>query len=322
MQHKKTDLSEVQIGVISDIHNNVVAFKTCVEYMKSRGIHEFIFLGDYVSDTTYVRESMDYLCRLCEENKVWIIRGNREEYMISQWKVRNGAEEGPLWKNNSCSGNLLFTLERLEEKDIRFFEDLPISLRFDYEDYPSITCCHGSPASTRELMQLDGENTVQWLQQIDTDYLLAAHTHFPGETHLGGKTYFNSGCVGIAIEDVGNAQCMILHGVTREGEKRWEGEFLSLPYDVRTVVRDIFKEGLSARAPWFINANLHIFLTGIDRCAQLVQLAGKLSGQTWPDVEEAYFEEAAAMLEIPDYRKPENLAVTWYGSLETNDTFS
>lgn len=299
---------EVKIGVISDIHSNIHAFKVVVEYMKKQGIDKYIMLGDYVSDTAYPRETLDYLYKLIDEEMVWLIRGNREEYMLSQWRVRKGEEEGPLWINNSASGNLLYTYEKLDKKDFEFLDGLPIQMTFSFEDYPKITCCHGSPENSRELMELYGENTKKWLEKIDTDYMIAAHTHFPGELTWKGKHYFNSGCVGISIEDGCRAQCMILHGCEENGVKSWKPEFLSLEYDVEAAVKGIEEAGLIEKAPWFINSNIYILKTGIDRSARLVARAQELANTdnpdvSWPYIAECYFEQAAKELGIPDYRK-------------------
>ena len=51
----------MKIGIISDIHSNIIALKACIEYMKSVPCDEYLFLGDYISDTPYTRETMDYL---------------------------------------------------------------------------------------------------------------------------------------------------------------------------------------------------------------------------------------------------------------------
>ena len=46
----------MKIGVMSDIHSNVVAFEACAEYLENEGCDEYLFLGDYVSDTPYARK--------------------------------------------------------------------------------------------------------------------------------------------------------------------------------------------------------------------------------------------------------------------------
>ncbi|MBO4679631.1 MAG: metallophosphoesterase [Lachnospiraceae bacterium] len=300
-----------KIGVIADIHSNYTAFKTAVEYMEKEGIDEFFLLGDFVSDTTDTAETMQYLYDLCDRHDVKILRGNREDYMLGQRKVLRGESDAPKWIANSASGNLLYTYERLTERDLDFFESLPITFKYECEGYPAITCCHGSPENARELMQLYGDNTKEWLRKIDTDYLIAGHTHYQGGFEFEGRHYFNTGSTGIAIDAPGLAQCLIIHGYTadEEGGSRWEAEYLNIPYDVDYVVDSIYAKGLMGTGHWFISNNIYTLRTGRDFTAQLVNTAIELQNKatgtpvTWPYVEESFFAEAAAILGIPDYRK-------------------
>ena len=299
----------MKLGVISDIHSNILAFRACMSYLEKQNCDEYMFLGDYVTDTPYTEETMDYLYQILEKHTCHLLRGNREEYLLQQREIVKGRAQGPVWKNNSASGNLLYSLERLSDRDLDFFEGLPITFVYEKEGFPPITFCHGSPVNTRELMQIGGENTKKWLEQIPTDYLVAAHTHHPGGFEHQGKAYLNTGCCGIAIEDCGMAQCLILESAEREGDIWWKPEFVRVPYDTKQVVNDIYESGLFDRAPWFLSANIHIYLTGIDRCAELVALATKLqeeeTGQAviWPYIEESFFAAAAERLEIPNYCK-------------------
>lgn len=297
----------MRLGIISDIHSNIYAFRAAMEYLEEKACEEFVFLGDFVSDTSYPRETMDYLYEIMEKYPCHILRGNREEYLLQQRQVLRGESDAPKWKSNSASGNLLFTYERLTEQDLDFFESLPITFVYEKEGYPSITFCHGSPINSRELMQLGGENTREWLGKISTDYLIAAHTHHPGAFYENGKTYFNTGSCGIAIEDCDRAECMMLESAEEDGKVIWKPEFVRAYYDGKQVVADIFKSGLHEKAPWFLNANIHIFLTGFDRCAEMVVRAIELQREDtgkeviWPDIEEKYFAAAAREFGIPDY---------------------
>lgn len=297
----------MKIGVISDIHSNIVALKACIEYMESISCDEYLFLGDYVSDTPYTRETMDYLYGFMTKASCHFLRGNREEYMLEQREVIANNREKERWSWNSASGNLLFAYEQLSDKDFTFFQSLPITFRYKIANYPAITCCHGSPKSTRELLLDEKNNTKEWLENIDTEYLICAHTHFPCEMKQKGKYYFNSGCVGVAISDCGFAQCMILEDITENGRIEWKPTFLRIPYDNKKVVEDIKKSGLLDKAPWFINSNIQILLTGIDHSAELVSTAINKAKEIdkeamWPGIEEKYFGEAAKELGIPDYR--------------------
>lgn len=297
----------MKIGIISDIHSNIIAFKACIEYMESVGCNEYLFLGDYVSDTPYTRETMDYLYHFISNHSCTLLRGNREEYMLNQRKAIAQNIENEKWLWNSASGNLLFAYNQLTEKDFLFFKQLPITFIYKKENYPAITCCHGSPNNSKELLQFQSSNTKEWLSTIDSDYLICAHTHFPGEISYNGKHYYNSGCVGIAINDPGFAQCMILEDVFENGRMKWKPVFLRIPYDNKQVVQDMHTSGLLQKAPWFINSNILTLLTGNDRSYKMVDLALKLAKKDcefveWPFIDDKYFEEAANELDIPDYR--------------------
>ena len=39
----------MKIGIISDIHSNIYAFKACTEYMEKHKCDEYFFLGDYTA---------------------------------------------------------------------------------------------------------------------------------------------------------------------------------------------------------------------------------------------------------------------------------
>ena len=100
----------MKIGIISDIHSNIYAFKACTEYMEKHKCDEYFFLGDYISDTPYTRETMDYLYEFMENHTLYLLRGNREEYMLTQQEARKRKCTEQMWISNSASGNLTLHL--------------------------------------------------------------------------------------------------------------------------------------------------------------------------------------------------------------------
>ncbi len=306
----------MKLGILSDIHSNIYSFRLTMKYMEEAGCEEYIFLGDYVSDTPYTKETMEYLYQIKQEKICHLLRGNREEYMLGQWEARKKQEKDRYWPRNSASGNLLYTYERLTELDLAFLEQLPITFVYEKEGYPAITFCHGSPNNTRELMQLNGENTREWMKRTETDYLIAGHTHFPGVFSEEGKYYMNPGANGIAISDQRIAQSMILESACDDGRMKWKPTFLELPIPVEQIVEDIISSGLLDSAPWFVNSNIHTFLTGKDLSAALIQKAQLLMEQetgkaaVWPHIDEDYFAAAAGRLGLPDYRRQDKAETT------------
>ena len=96
----------MKVGVIADIHSNQTAFRACVDYMVNAGCEEFLLLGDFISDTAGARQTMELLYELMEQFPCHVLRGNREEYMIEQRKIREKEEEEKFWPANSASGKI------------------------------------------------------------------------------------------------------------------------------------------------------------------------------------------------------------------------
>ena len=74
---------------------------------------------------------MDYLYEFMENHTCYLLRGNREEYMLTQQEARKKKCTEQMWISNSASGNLLYTYGQLVDKDFDFFRTLPIT--FIYE---------------------------------------------------------------------------------------------------------------------------------------------------------------------------------------------
>ena len=291
----------MKVGIISDIHSNFRALKVCLDYFEKEQVDYYLFLGDYVSDTPYPQKVLGMLRDFKETHNCRFLRGNREDYFLNHRK--NDAH----WTNNSASGNLKYTYECLTAEDLDFFESLPITFRFEEEGYPSITCCHGSPTSTRELLYYDRPNLDEYLENLQTDYLIGGHSHQRISYEHAGRTYINTGSCGISIHNAGCAECVLLTGFTSGGQKQFRYDFLSLPYDVNALVADIFESGQYDAAPWFMNANIQTLTTGADRAYLLTELAEQkqkaIDGRIWPDISEECYQEAAQELGIPDYSK-------------------
>ena len=73
----------MKIGIISDIHSNIYAFKACTEYMEKHKCDEYFFLGDYISDTPYTRETMDYLYEFMENHTCYLLRDRKSTRLNS-----------------------------------------------------------------------------------------------------------------------------------------------------------------------------------------------------------------------------------------------
>lgn len=279
----------VKIAVLSDIHGNYIALQRCVEFALTGGIDTFIFLGDYLGELPWPQKTMEYLYDLQNKYNCYFLQGNRDQYWLN---YRKDGENGWL-KGNSASGALLYTYERLKKRDFEFFESMPIVKEIAFFELPLLTICHGSPDRVNERMETKNERVVEIIEKSNSSYILCGHTHIQREIRCEGKVAWNPGSVGVPLKSNGKTQFMILHG----RENCWYSEFISLEYDVESLICEIKQSGLDEYAPYW-SVITKCVLRGmeidpgdvLDSAMELcVQQYGKC---IWPQIPEECWEQA------------------------------
>ncbi|MDK2808520.1 MAG: hypothetical protein PWP24_1256 [Clostridiales bacterium] len=220
---------------MSDIHSNVIALEACLAYIEQNPVDAIVILGDFVSDCPEPRRTLTMLYEWIERMPVYCIRGNREEYFLS---YRSGSEAN--WTSSSYKGSLLYTYERLEGQDFAWFESLPLTQVLLFPGTAPIRLVHGSPMSAKELLDEGMDNTKGYLKALDTDYLLAGHTHRQMQYTYEGKTIINPGSVGVAI----GVTCMAHMAYLSWEHEKWQPTFLSIPFSFEAVQAWFLKSSL------------------------------------------------------------------------------
>lgn len=282
----------MDIAVLSDIHGNFEALKTCVACAQERAIGTFLFLGDYLGEFSFPQRTMEFLYRLKDTCRCVFIRGNKEDYWL---QYRKAGEQG--WKeNNSTTGSLLYTYQNLTARDLDFFSEMEIARVLTFDRAEPITVCHGSPRQNREKLLPGADNTCDILKRLDTRLLLCGHTHIRQKSECSGKILLNPGSVGAPLQSHGKAQFLILH----ENGGKWTEEFLSLDYPVETEIQKLYASGLDRFAPYWCKSTIHLARTGKDSQGELLEKAMELCRKElgecrWPDIPERYWAQAYAL---------------------------
>ena len=272
-------------AVFSDIHGNHSAFQACIDYAMGRGITNFVLLGDFVTDCPYPQKTMEKIYVLKQYFNTYIIRGNREEYLLNYHKTGEGK-----WKKGSASGALLYTYENLTGKDLEFFDSLPNNGIYQPKGLPGFEYCHGSPTNTSELMFREKRNTKRILSHLKTGVLLHGHNHIQETYVYRGKKGVNPGSIGIPWYHGGKTQFCIIHG----SYKGWEEEYIQLEYNRKEILRDFKESGLCNVAPAWAAVSMHTIRTGVDLNQTVLLRAMRLCEQErgnvrWPDIPEKYW---------------------------------
>ncbi len=283
----------MQIAVFSDIHGNHAAFEQCVEYALSYNVNMFIFLGDYLGEFPYPQKTMEMIYRLKEKYTCYFIRGNKEDYWINR-RNNNHCE----WKNGNLTvGSMKYCYNNLTEKDIHFFQSLPISQEIKFEGASTIMACHGSPNRNNEKMLPANDKTNQIINECASKYILCGHTHIQGVINHGNKVVLNPGAVGVSLHSGGKAQFMILQQNIRE----WTYKFIHIDYDKEKIIKEMQNSGLEAMAPYWIQITKHLMLTGEVSHGTVLARAMKLceeeiGASNWYNIPSKYWEKAIAEL--------------------------
>lgn len=241
----------MRVAVLSDIHSNYHAFKTCYEDAVKCGAESFIFLGDYVSDLSEPQRTMDLVYEIQSKYPTVCLRGNREGYMLDCESGRSSFTRG------SKSGSLLFTYEHLRKKDLEFIRGLKISDTIEIEGV-RIEIAHAAMDNDRYYFDSKDGHTADIFPQMKCNYLLTGHSHKQYIQRNADKTIINPGSVGIpqggtphpkyALLDIenGSISCQL-----RE-----------VPYDMTDAIRSQFASGLVDCAKYWAIGILYDIITG------------------------------------------------------------
>ncbi len=279
----------MKAAVISDVHGNYKALEVFLAYIEEHPVDMVIGLGDYVTDSPYPQRTMEMLYGMMDKYPCVLIRGNREEYLLTNKEAPQG------WHICSSNGALYYTALHITDRDLAFFAGLPSVKRIQPGDCPELMLCHGAPDEIRGNFQFDRELRERVMSSLPVRYLLGGHTHHQEASMLYGKLYLNPGSLGLAIDGKGGrAEFAVLEG-DREG---WRPELLSIPYDLESFLKDFTQSGLDEYGKVLNRAVKKTLQTGRNYFYEVVCEVCRLSGKSLHQVEEEYWQQAAISLEL------------------------
>ena len=80
----------MKLAVISDLHGNYYALSEVMAFLREQQIDGIIGLGDFVTDGPFPQRMMEALRKMQDEFPCYLVRGNREEYLLENlWCPQN-----------------------------------------------------------------------------------------------------------------------------------------------------------------------------------------------------------------------------------------
>ena len=252
------------VAVLSDIHSNYYAFKACYEDAVKCGAKMFIFLGDYVSDLSEPRRTMDLVYEIGSKYPTVCLRGNREGYMLDCESGKSSFTRG------SKSGSLLFTYEHLRKKDLEFIRGLKISDTIEIEGV-RIEIAHAAMDNDRLYFDSNDGHAADIFPQMKCDYLLTGHSHKQYIQRNAGKTIINPGSVGLPQGGTQHPKYALLDIVNGS----IFCQLREVPYDMTDAIRSQFASDLVDYAKYWAIGILYDIITGKECVLRLLEIVEK-----------------------------------------------
>lgn len=180
-----------RIGLISDLHGNLVALEAALAALKEQGVDQLLCLGDVAvagpEPHATVAELRDLHCP--------VVMGNTDAWAIDPHPFPERNEETPIVYAIESWG-----AQQLSTEDRHFLSGFAPTITLELGE-TKILCYHGSPRSNIE--QIRATTTDQELEQIFEGYsatvAIGGHTHTQMVRRYREMLLINPGSVGAPV---------------------------------------------------------------------------------------------------------------------------
>lgn len=191
----------MKIGVISDIHSNILALEETYKKFEKKMVEKIICIGDVVGIGPYPEKCIQFI----EERKdkfISLVKGNHERYVLKGIQRKNHNEKDAKPMTDEEINTHVWNHSRLSYKQKKFIEEwkdrdsLEInSKKIVIEHYPmdknnKFKKFHKNP-SVNELIEL--------FEDKEADIYLFGHTHQKYYINKDEKYFINPGSLGCPI---------------------------------------------------------------------------------------------------------------------------
>jgi predicted phosphodiesterase len=250
----------MRLGVISDIHGNLVALETALAALEAAQPDVVWCLGDLaafgprpVACIRRVREARAAF----GEKKFHIIGGNTDRYMVTGERFPvppvkdadsfKGLADG--WQNRDTTLN--WGVSQIAYDDYEYLAKiLGQEVALEVEGYGWVIGYHAVPGNDETMLKPDtpDEEALDSLLDREGRLAIGGHIHVQMDRDLGMWRIINVGSVGLSLDMPGKAQW----GLFTFEDGAVTVDLRAVPYDVAAVLADIEAVGHPA-AEWAIN---------------------------------------------------------------------
>ena len=196
----------MKLGVITDIHNNLIALKTVVEKLNQMECDKIICCGDIIGIGPYPEETVQYMMQI---PNLIAVRGNHEKYLLEGMPSEYPNEENMgfeemkhhKWEHHLLSAESIYFLKSLPYKTDIACEGFNISVMHTCMDRDGHYINYKPNPSADDLNKM--------FANVKSDIVLYGHDHCRNICK-GDKFYINVGSLGCPARDKNIARSGIL----------------------------------------------------------------------------------------------------------------
>ncbi len=172
----------MKVALLADAHANYIALDAVLKDAIGRNIDHVIFAGDAVGYYPYINE----VCNILREKADWCVMGNHEAYVTG---------ELPVSEDKRKVYALDYTLGEISTENMDWLKSLPEFLDLELSG-KIFKIFHGSPWNYLEEYIYPDYRFFDRFDNIQADFVILGHTHYPMLHSIGNKLIINPGSCG------------------------------------------------------------------------------------------------------------------------------
>lgn len=224
----------MKIGIITDIHNNLIALDTVLNEIENK-CDMIICCGDIIGIGPYPEETVQ---RMMKIKNLIAVRGNHEKYLLEGMpdKYPNNEQMGieemkhHKWEHKQLSNN-----------SVEFLKSLPYSRNLEI-DGKKIAIMHYAMDDENQYKSF-GKNIEKLFSFVDADIIIYGHEHNRNICNTN-KCYINVGSLGCPAKDKNIAR----YGILEITNGKVNIEAREIKYDSQAVIDKINEYNYPASA--------------------------------------------------------------------------
>jgi predicted phosphodiesterase len=235
----------MRLGLIADIHGNLLALDVVLQALADEQVDHIICLGDIGSLGPQPREVIDRLRQL----RCPVILGNTDAWLLEPpVATQDTPEDGRVLReiNRWCA-------DQLEAEDRAYLQTLPPTYTYALDEENTMLCFHGSPRSFDDVIAAVTPDAVvaEMPAGASARILVGGHTHIQMVRRYEASWIVNVGSVGLPGVNAGSPELpknrqvrWAEYGVVSSQHGQVSLELRRAPVDVAALLQTARRSGM------------------------------------------------------------------------------